>query len=90
MTLKEELKAARLALRKVQDRLFERRGEVSRLEARVEANDYPSYQRESFMNDDLVRRAHCLQEIDDLEVEERRLEHDVTAWRNTIEAQGIK
>ncbi len=85
MSPKEELKAARKALRKVQDRLFERRGEVARLEAKVEANDYPGYQRESFMNDDLVRRAHCLREIDDLEVEERRLEHDVLAWKTTVD-----
>ena len=85
MTLREELKAARAALRKVQDRLFERRGEVARLEERVEANDYPGYQRESFLNDDLVRRAKCLREIDDLEVEERRLEHDVLAWKTTVD-----
>ncbi len=84
MNPKEEFEKAKRDLRKVRDRIALLRDEVETLEAKVEGDDYPSFQTESFRNDDLMRRAACLREVEELEVRERELEHDVRAWRNTV------
>ena len=85
MNAKQELEDARRRLQKVRDRMLWLRDEVERIEAKVESGeDYPSFQTESFVNDDLLRRAGHMRELESLEVRERELEMDVRAWRNTV------
>jgi hypothetical protein len=85
--LREELRAARARLQKCRDRMLWLREEMARIEAKIEADDYPGYQTESFRNDDIVRHHGHRSELERLEASERELEMDVQSWRNTIEAQ---
>lgn len=79
-----ELRKARAALTKCQDKIFARKKEVDLLESRIEAGEYPEYRWEDFKNDDLVQHAKLLAEIEELEAKEAELRSDVLAWRNTV------